>query len=72
MPSGADVYLGDSRTPAGKTPLTIGHNFRFYINGVLVHSAVISDIALDGKIGLVTRLNYSNVKFDDLSVRIIE
>jgi hypothetical protein len=50
----------------------IGQNFRFYINGVLVHSAVISDIALDGKIGLVTRLNYSNVKFDDLSVRIIE
>ena len=49
-----------------------GHNFKFYINGVLVHSAVISDLALDGKIGLVTRTNYSDVKFDDLSVRIIE
>ena len=50
----------------------IGQNFRFYINDVLVHSAFLSNLALDGKIGLVTRTNYSDVKFDDLSVRIIE
>ena len=50
----------------------VGHNFRFYINGVLVHSAVLSNLALDGKIGLVTRKNYSDAKFDDLSVRIID
>ncbi|NOR14631.1 MAG: PEGA domain-containing protein, partial [Candidatus Aminicenantes bacterium] len=50
----------------------IGHNFRFYINGVLVHSAFLSNLALDGKICLVTRKNYSNAKFDDLSVRIID
>jgi hypothetical protein len=48
-----------------------GQNIRFYINDVLVYSMIISDLALDGKIGLVTRTNYAGVKFDDLSVRII-
>ena len=49
-----------------------GHTFRFYINGILVHSTNLNDLSLEGKIGLVTRINYSDVKFDDLSVRIIE
>ena len=49
-----------------------GHNLKFYINDILVHSAFFGDLSLTGKIGLVTRINYPDVKFDDLSVRIIE
>jgi hypothetical protein len=49
-----------------------GHSFGFYINDIMVHSAFFSDLSLEGKIGLVSRINYPGVKFDDLSVRIIE
>jgi hypothetical protein len=46
-----------------------GKTFSFYVNGTLVHSRTISDALTNGRIGLVTRANYDNVKFDDVSVQ---
>ena len=50
----------------------VGQNFNFYINGQLVASRTIEGAPEEGRIGLVTRTNYLNVKFDDMVVGILE
>jgi len=48
-----------------------GKTFTFYINDSQVGNPItINDAPDKGRIGLVTRANYENVKFDDISVQV--
>jgi len=48
-----------------------GKTFNFYINDHHVYTIALNDAPDKGRIGLVTRANYENVKFDDVAVRVI-